>query len=364
MIVPAYESAHSTALCQPSLAQAVRAIREGRLVGLPTETVYGLAADADQSAAVAQIFAAKGRPASHPLIVHVSAQDGGMAGVAHYAASIPAFAQQLMSAFWPGPLTLILPRREGVANAAAAGQDSIALRCPAHPVAQALLAALRQSGASEPVWGLAAPSANRFGRVSPTLAAHVQSEFGQTLADDLLIVDGGPCAVGIESTIVDCTRGAPVVLRPGSIGRAELEAACGQVVRVAPPAASVDAAQLPAPRAPGTLASHYAPRARVQLRDGTALQKALDRFAAPAAAPLPGGSTPPVLAVYARSSLHSASPQVVLWRMPSDAAAAAHDLFASLRALDDLGVEQIWVEAPPNEALWDGVRDRLQRASA
>jgi L-threonylcarbamoyladenylate synthase len=357
MIVPAYESAHSTALCQPSLAQAVRAIREGRLVGLPTETVYGLAADADQSAAVAGIFAAKGRPASHPLIVHVSAQDGGMAGVAHYAASIPAFAQQLMSAFWPGPLTLILPRREGVANAAAAGQDSIALRCPAHPVAQAVLAALRHNGTSEPVWGLAAPSANRFGRVSPTLAAHVQSEFGQTLAEGLLILDGGPCTVGIESTIVDCTRGAPVVLRPGSIGRAELEAACGQVVRAAAPAASVDAAQPLAPRAPGTLASHYAPRARVQLRDAANLQAALDGLAALT-------SAQPVLAVYARSTLRCAAPQVLLRRMPSDAAAAAHALFAALRALDDLGVEQIWVEAPPGEALWDGVRDRLQRASA
>jgi L-threonylcarbamoyladenylate synthase len=380
MIVPAYAPDHSTALSPPALDLAVRAIRAGRLVGLPTETVYGLAADADQSDAVAQIYAAKGRPSNHPLIVHVSAHDGGMSGVAHYAEKVPAFAQQLMAAFWPGPLTLILPRRAGVASAAAAGQSSIALRCPDHPVAQALLAALRHSDpAGPPVWGLAAPSANRFGRVSPTLAAHVYSEFGETLAGGLLILDGGPCALGIESTIVDCTRGAPVVLRPGSLGRAQLEAACGQVVRSTESAASPsksgstsmsdtsDTAQPPAPRAPGTLASHYAPRARVQLMDVAALQAALDRLGTPAPhAPVvrEGRSMPPVVAVYARSPLRNTLSQAVLWPMPRDAAAAAHALFAALRALDDLGVEQIWVEAPPDAAAWDGVRDRLQRASA
>ena len=223
-----------------SIAESALLIRAGGIVGLPTETVYGLAADADSAQAVAKIFAAKGRPADHPLIVHVA--DAG--GVAHFADHVPEFAIQLIAAFWPGPLTLILPRREGVAQAAAGGQDSIGLRCPSHPVAQALLKALREgsmhqsshgsghstaSGAASgarPVWGLAAPSANQFGRVSPTTAAHVQGEFGA----DLLILDGGPCDVGIESTIVDCTRGVPVLLRPGAITPAQLQAACGQPV--------------------------------------------------------------------------------------------------------------------------------------
>jgi len=192
---------------------------------MPTETVYGLGADASSDTAVAKIFAAKGRPADHPLIVHVAAFDGGMSGVAHFCAKVPPFAQQLMSAFWPGPLTLILPRRDGVGVAAAGGQDSIGLRCPSHPVAQALLAALRNPATGEAVvWGIAAPSANRFGRVSPTTAAHVQSEFAD-LADALPILDGGPCQLGIESTIIDCTRGAPVLLRPGSITSAQVEAA-------------------------------------------------------------------------------------------------------------------------------------------
>jgi L-threonylcarbamoyladenylate synthase len=195
-----------------AIAQAAQALRAGELVGLPTETVYGLAADADNEAAVAQIYAAKGRPSDHPLIVHVASS----AQVARYAAQVPDFAQRLIDAFWPGPLTLILPRRPGVATAAAGGQDSIGLRCPSHPVAQALL---RACGL-----GLAAPSANRFGRVSPTTAAHVQAELGSALR----VLDGGPCPVGIESTLVDCTRGAPVVLRPGQITREQLQAACGR----------------------------------------------------------------------------------------------------------------------------------------
>ncbi len=202
-----------------AITAAVRALQAGELLGLPTETVYGLAADADRDAAVAAIFAAKGRPADHPLIVHVA----DAAGVGHFAASVPDFAQQLIDAFWPGPLTLILPRRPGVGTAAAGGQDTIGLRCPAHPVAQALL----QACAAQGLHGLAAPSANAFGRVSPTTAAHVQAEFGESL----LVLDGGACDVGIESTIIDCTRGAPVLLRPGGISRAQVEAACGQRLR-------------------------------------------------------------------------------------------------------------------------------------
>ena len=210
---------HDTAAIQ----QAAQALAAGELLGLPTETVYGLAADASSDSAVAKIFAAKGRPSDHPLIVHIARGATGSAGVAHFATNVPAFAQALMDTFWPGPLTLILPRREDVGAAAAGGQDSIGLRCPAHPVAQAVLQACAALG----VAGLAAPSANKFGRVSPTTAAHVQSEFG----DGLLVLDGGPCAMGIESTIVDCTRGVPVLLRPGSIGRDQIEQACGQPLR-------------------------------------------------------------------------------------------------------------------------------------
>ncbi|MEI8325978.1 MAG: L-threonylcarbamoyladenylate synthase, partial [Betaproteobacteria bacterium] len=195
-----------------AIAAAVRALAAGELVGIPTETVYGLAANADDDAAVARIFFAKGRPSDHPLIVHVASA----ASVPQFASSVPAFAQSLMDAFWPGPLTLILPRRPEAAGAAAGGQDSIGLRCPLHPVAQALLQACAEAG----IAGLAAPSANRFGRVSPTTAAHVQDELGQ----ELLILDGGACSVGIESSIVDCTRGQPVLLRPGVLTRAQLEA--------------------------------------------------------------------------------------------------------------------------------------------
>ena len=328
-----------------SVASAAQALRSGALVGLPTETVYGLAADASSDAAVAQIFAAKGRPNDHPLIVHVA----DASGIAHFAREVPAFAQALVDAFWPGPLTLILPRLEGVATAATGGQDSVGLRCPAHPVAHAVLQACAAPGdgpelGGPPVWGLAAPSANRFGRVSPTTALHVQEELGQ----GLLVLDGGPCGVGIESTIVDCTRGVPVLLRPGAITRAQIAAACG----IEP----LSKEELPAltPRASGTLEAHYAPSAKVRLMDAKALQTALDLLGADAAH----------LAVYARAPLRSPSSQVLIRRMPDDAQATARQLFAVLRSFDDAGVRLIWVEPPPDTPAWEGVRDRLQRAAA
>lgn len=348
--------------CNPqAIAQAAQALRAGELLGLPTETVYGLAADADNPAAVAKIFAAKGRPANHPLIVHVS----DAAGVAHFAASVPDFAHALTTAFWPGPLTLILPRRPGVATAAAGGQDSIGLRSPAHPVAQALLlacqAAVDDAGQSvAPVRGVAAPSANQFGRVSPTTAAHVQGEFGP----DLLTLDGGPCRVGIESTIIDCTRGVPVLLRPGAITREQVQRVCGQAVL------SPDELQAAAPRASGTLESHYAPTAKVRLMDAKALQTALDllgRTQPPTPAFTQLASAPPSgphIAVYARAVLKSRSAQVLMQRMPIEATATARQLFAVLRELDAQGVKLIWIETPPDAPDWDGVRDRLQRASA
>jgi L-threonylcarbamoyladenylate synthase len=335
-----------------SIARAAQAIRAGDLLGLPTETVYGLAADADNPAAVAKIFAAKGRPADHPLIVHVR----DAAGVAHFAASVPDFAQALIQAFWPGPLTLILPRLDGVAAAAAGGQHSIGLRSPAHPVAQAVLSACLNPGdaSGQPqkqVWGIAAPSANQFGRVSPTTAAHVQGEFEA----DLLILDGGPCTVGIESTIIDCTRGVPVLLRPGAITREQAQVVCGQVVLLK------DDLEAATPRASGTLESHYAPTAKVRLMDAKAMQTALDLLGPDVDAAKTSG---PAIAIYARAALKSRSTKVLHQRMPDDAVAVAQQLFATLRAFDAQGVKLIWIETPPDHPAWDGVRDRLQRASA
>ena len=349
-----------------AIARAAQAIRAGELLGLPTETVYGLAADADNAQAIAKIFHAKGRPPDHPLIVHVLNE----ASVAHFAQAVPDFAKAFMQAFWPGPLTLILPRRAGVAGAAAGGQNSIGLRCPSHPVAQALLLACQATvdDAGQPVvpvWGVAAPSANQFGRVSPTTAAHVQGEFGA----DLLILDGGPCEVGIESTIIDCTRGVPVLLRPGAITVEQVQAACGLAVRLPH---EIQAPDAPAPRASGTLESHYAPRAKVRLMDAPALQQAIDILgseldkATAQASTVGAGQSPggPHIAVYARAPLQSRSSQLLVRRMPMDAAATAQQLFAVLREFDAQGVKLIWIETPPDAPEWDGVRDRLQRASA
>lgn len=310
---------------------AAQRLADGELLGLPTETVYGLAARADQDAAVAKIFAAKGRPSDHPLIVHVL----DAAAAEPFADHLPATARRLMEAFWPGPLTVIVPRKAGVAEAAAGGHATVALRSPAHPVARAVMAAARALG----VDGLAAPSANRFGRVSPTQARHVVEEFGP----GLMVLDGGACEVGIESTIVDCSRARPALLRPGLLARGRIEAVLGE------PLADPDAA---APKASGTLAAHYAPSARVRLLDAESLAL---RFATAAAS----GSLEGV-AVYSRAQLPA-------WRwqaLPADPAAAAHELFAVLRELDAAGAREIWVEAPPRDPAWDGVRDRLSRAAA
>ncbi|THJ31647.1 threonylcarbamoyl-AMP synthase [Lampropedia aestuarii] len=325
-----------------AIAAAVAALQQTQLIGLPTETVYGLAADALQAEAVAKIFERKGRPADHPLIVHVADE----AGAAHFAADMPAFAAALMEAFWPGPLTLIVPRRPGVADTAAAGQDTIGLRCPSHPVAQQILRACHD--ANPPVWGVAAPSANRFGRVSPTTAAHVAQEFG----DDLLVIDGGPCDVGIESTIVDCSRGQPVLLRPGHIGAAKIAQVTG--MQVLDPHTAVALLDQQEPKAPGTLTAHYAPSATVRLMAASDIAAALGVL----------GEQAKHIAVYARSPMENASGDVLLRRMPQSPEAVAHELFSVLRECDAQGVKLIWIEAVPSDAAWDGVRDRLQRAAA
>lgn len=321
---------------ESSIQQAAQVLAAGGLVAFPTETVYGLGANAGDDRAVAGIFAAKGRPSDHPLIVHVP----DAATASRFAAQVPPVAQKLMEAFWPGPLTLILPRRPEMGASAAGGQSTIGLRCPAHPVAHALLLACAQ--ANPPVLGLAAPSANRFGRVSPTTAQHVAGEF----TPDLLVLDGGATPVGIESAIVDCTRGAPVLLRPGTLTREQIEAACGERVRLPH---EMDSA---APRASGTLESHYAPNAKVRLMDARSLQTALDVL----------GDDAKAIAVYARSVQRARGAH--LRRMPDDPAETARQLFAVLREFDAAGVKLIWVETPPATPEWEGVHDRLRRAAA
>lgn len=315
------------------IASAARALAAGNLVAFPTETVYGLGARADDDSAVARIFAAKGRPLDHPLIVHVA--DATLAR--HFAVTVPTLAARLMAGFWPGPLTVIVPRVPTRGAAAAGGQDTIALRCPSHPVALALLRRAADLG----VLGVAAPSANRFGRVSPTTAAHVLGEFDE----NLWVLDGGPCEVGIESAIVDCSREHPVMLRPGALTQAQIEAVAGAPLR------RRDAA---APRASGTLEAHYAPRAAVRLMTLSQLHESLRARASDA----------PALAVYSRGAVQGLRHDTVHRHMPSDAARAAQELFTALRAFDDEGVQAIWVEAPPFEPAWDGVQDRLRRASA
>lgn len=312
---------HSTSL---DIQLAAKTIAAGELVGFPTETVYGLGADASSDTAVGKIFAAKGRPSDHPLIVHVA--DAAQVDV--FVSSVPDFAKRLIDAFWPGPLTVILPRKPSVARASAGGQDSIGLRCPSHPMALSLLRECQKLG----VHGVSAPSANRFGRVSPTTAAHVLDEFGS----DLMILDGGDCDVGIESTIVDCTRGVPVLLRPGALTRQQLAAACGERIYLP---LDMEAVQGASPKASGTLESHYAPRAKVRL---ISLAEA----------------------IVCKADQDVVLKDIAIYELPSTAQTAAHELFAKLRELDSGGVREIWITLPPKGEAWDGVRDRLTRAAA
>lgn len=307
-----------------AIRSAARLLEAGKLVGLPTETVYGLAADAGNPDAVAAIFAAKGRPSNHPVIVHV-ARD---ADLSLWAAELPDEAKKLIAAFWPGPLTLILKRAPQVPAAVTGGQDSVGLRCPAHPVAQALLKEFRQGQG-----GLAAPSANRFGRVSPTTAQHVIDEFGAPGDGPVAaVLDGGPCDVGIESTIVDLTRLdtlGPALLRPGRISVDQIEQLLGTSLALPDQAA---------PRVSGSLDAHYAPKTPVALVAAAQVRHVAD-------------------------ALQAKGRRVALLRCELDAHDYAHALYASLRALDREGADLILVEQPPQEAAWQGVNDRLRRAA-
>jgi L-threonylcarbamoyladenylate synthase len=313
-----------------SIALAVRLLREGGLVAFPTETVYGLGADARNADAVRRIFAAKGRPEDHPVIVHVE----DLRAAERWAANMPEDARALARAFWPGPLTLIVPRADDVLDAITGGQASIGLRAPAHPVARALLAAFGG--------GIAAPSANRFGHVSPTTAQHVANDLGDAVD---LILDGGACDVGIESTIVSFTTATPMLLRPGGIALDAIAAVLGCM-----PAAR-DAA---APRASGTLASHYAPRTPASLVASDALLAELAQLAErdERVAVLAFRAAPP-------------EPFDGVWiHAPDDARDYARTLYANLRALDAANADTILIEQVPAASAWVAIRDRLARASS
>jgi len=319
---------------QAAIDAGARALEAGQLVAFPTETVYGLGADAENPAAVAAIYAAKGRPQDHPVIVHLAPE----ADIAHWACDIPNEAHALAEAFWPGPLTMILKRAPNIPDAVSGGQDTVGLRCPSHPVAIALLRAFKGGQG-----GVAAPSANKFGHVSPTLARHVRDEFDAD-GSVALVLDGGASQVGIESTIVDLSRLAthgPVLLRPGHVSAEAIAAVIDQM-----PAAP----DVAAPRASGTLESHYAPHTPVAMQDTATLAQTLARM----------GEAGRKVALIHYSDLPAAHAAT---RLPGTPEGFAHALYAALRAMDGQGADVILVEAPPQDGAWLGVNDRLRRAA-
>lgn len=311
------------------VALAVEVLREGGLVALPTETVYGLAADAENELAVRRIFAVKGRPATHPLIVHLA----GVDQLDGWAAEVTFAARRLAETFWPGPLTLVFKRKARVSHAVTGGQDTVALRVPAHPLAQRVLRAFGG--------GLAAPSANKFGRVSPTRAEHVRGDLGDEVD---YVLDGGPCAVGVESTIVDVSGPKPALLRPGGLAIEEVEQVLGEPVPLR---------ETEEVRAPGMLASHYAPRAGLLLVDAEGLAAEAERQAS-------GGRK---VAVIAPGGVAVPS-GVKRFDVPADPAGFARDLYATLRGIDQEGFEVILAVLPECAGLGLAVRDRLRRAAA
>jgi L-threonylcarbamoyladenylate synthase len=315
------------ALQSVPIRDAVAILRRGGLVAFPTETVYGLGADASNPAAVARIYEVKGRPAGHPVIVHI----GDIGQLARWARDIPEAATKLATHFWPGPLTLVLRRAPSVGSQLSGGQDTIGLRVPGHPVALQLL---REFGG-----GIAAPSANRFGRISPTTAEHVRSDLASEVE---LILDGGACEIGIESTIVDLSRGRPVLLRPGRIAAGDIAVTLG----IAPLARDSDA-----PRTPGALAAHYAPRQPLRLIESDRWERSV-RDASRGRGVLSFRSAP-------EGDLGA------MWiQAPREPRQYGRDLYANLRALDSSGCDRILVEEPPDTLEWTAIRDRLTRAGS
>lgn len=317
-----------------AITRAVAVLWKGGLVAVPTETVYGLAADAENADAVRSIFAAKGRPADHPVIVHVA----DASALDAWARDVPPAARALAAAFWPGPLTLVLKRSARALDVVTGGQDTVGLRCPAHPWARALLQAF--GGA------LAAPSANSFGRVSPTTAEHVRADLGEKPRGRVdLILDGGPCPVGIESTIIDLSGPVPTLLRPGSVTREAIEDCLGTLI--------ADAGH-GSPRASGRLEKHYAPRTRLEIvppdRLGSRLAALFHLRVA-------------VLAPQHVLSALKARPALELVA-PDNPESYGRELYANLHRLDEAGADVIVVAVPPEGTEWVAIHDRLKRAQA
>ena len=317
------------------IERAAESLRTGGVVAFPTETVYGLGADAHNEDAVRRVFAIKGRPTDHPLIVHLAwaAQSG------EWAAEIPETARRLMARFWPGPLTLVLPARDDVPRAVTGGQASVALRAPNHPMALALLRAFGG--------GLAAPSANRFGAVSPTEAQHVRAALGDSVDH---VLDGGPCSYGLESTIVSLLNERPRVLRPGALPLAVLRDTLGEDgIELADRAAS-------APRVPGALAAHYAPATPLEVHS-------IETLATRAEVLLAQGLR--VALLRRNRDLHGTPtlPLVPQFLLPAEPEAYARGLYARLHELDHLAFDRLLVEAPPVDEAWWAVNDRLARAA-
>lgn len=322
-----------------TIHEAAHRLADGKLVAFPTETVYGLGADASNPQAVAAIFAAKGRPANHPVIVHVAPG----ADLSQWVCSVSAEAQLLIDTFWPGPLTLILPRSARASAAISGGQDTIGIRCPAHPIAQALLKAFADIKGADA--GVAAPSANRFGQVSPTQAQHVKDEFPNMGPADLYILAGDEADVGIESTIVDMSRidngEAPVILRPGYITAAQIAEVLQRPVQ------RFATEQGDAPRVSGSLKAHYAPRTPLYLVSNTQLDQVLEKNAVLV-------HIDPIVNPNGLRSVQA----------PKQANQYANRLYAMLRELDAQRFDAIYLQQPPQTIEWEAVNDRLQRAAA
>ncbi|MGF6531285.1 L-threonylcarbamoyladenylate synthase [Paraburkholderia sp. GAS206C] len=322
------------------ITHAVALLDAGELVAFPTETVYGLGGDAQSSDAVARIYAAKGRPANHPVIVHLAPQgDPG-----YWVEQLPPEALRLIDAFWPGPLTLILKRAAHIPAAVSGGQDSVGLRCPSHPVAQALLEAFSALRGGH--GGVAAPSANRFGHVSPTTAQHVRDEFGGSIH----VLDGGSSDVGIESTILDLSRGFPALLRPGRVTPQDIAEVLGEAPRLP------DGSDATAPRASGTLKAHYAPRTPLALLPFEALEPLLVAREA--------NERVALVARVSRASRWAEAEGVHFIAAPEDPHVYARELYGLLRALDRANVTRILIEKLPDTIEWIAVNDRLGRAAA
>jgi L-threonylcarbamoyladenylate synthase len=315
---------------QQEIDAAVQALRDGQLVAFPTETVYGLGANAQDPKALQRIFDAKRRPVTHPLIVHLDS----VKYLPRWAAEVPTATVRLAERFWPGPLTIVLPRAANVHDLVTGGQNTVAVRVPSHPMARQLLTAFGG--------GIAAPSANRYGRLSPTRAEHVREEFGDLVR---VVLDGGDCKIGLESTIVSCVGGGVRVLRPGAISLTQIRQAIGE---------HIPASEVEVPRVPGTMPSHYAPLTPMSIVPAGEID-------ARAAAASAGHKRIAVLAQRLPLQAHASVTWINAGRRPQQ---YAHDLYANLRTLDKAGCQEILVQDVPDDERWDAIRDRLKRAAS